>query len=137
MSEVSPTPAAPVADEPGDVEAPRRSRKRLPHSLHAVVASAATALVAVVVFFLLREGTPPAPPTPAQQAADPPQRTEGVITFAREGDACRQVILDNSTGRLRDNGSVPCGKPATPEERLRERYSGGRIDSIRDSFRAH
>jgi hypothetical protein len=71
----------------------------------------------------------------ADAAAD---RAVGTIKLGREGDRCRQLTLDNRTGRMRDDGAQPCNKPISndPKDQLRERYSGGRLDSIRDSFRS-
>jgi hypothetical protein len=65
-------------------------------------------------------------------------RSVGTIKLGREGDRCRQLTLDNRTGHVRDDGAQPCHKPVSndPKEQLRERYSGGRLDSIRDSFRS-
>jgi hypothetical protein len=62
----------------------------------------------------------------------------GTIKLARDGDLCRQMTIDNRTGQLTDNGRVSCDKatPIDAKEQLKERYSGGRIDSIRNSFRA-
>jgi hypothetical protein len=62
----------------------------------------------------------------------------GKIKLGREGDRCRQLTLDNRTGRMRDDGAQPCNKPISndPKDQLRERYSGGRLDNIRDSFRS-
>jgi hypothetical protein len=60
------------------------------------------------------------------------------IRLAREGDLCRQVTIDNKTGQMTDKGRLPCDKatPTDPKEQLKERYSGGRLDAIRNSFTA-
>jgi hypothetical protein len=62
----------------------------------------------------------------------------GTIRLVREGDLCRHVTIDNRTGQLTDKGRLSCDKaaPTDPREQLRERYSGGRLDSIRDSFKS-
>ena len=70
-----------------------------------------------------------------------PAKSTGTIKLGREGDRCQQLSIDNKTGQTSYSGLLPCENalPADPRERakehLRERYSGGRLDSIRDSFR--
>jgi hypothetical protein len=64
-----------------------------------------------------------------QPAAAGQERPAATITLAKEGNRCRQLVLDNVTGRMSDNGLLPCdsalvGKTPT------------RIDSIRDSFKS-
>lgn len=60
----------------------------------------------------------------------------GLITLAPEGAWCRQLSLDNQSGRMVEVGRIKCVGPGSvdPEQQMRERYSGGRIESIRKSF---
>lgn len=64
-----------------------------------------------------------------------PSPSAGTITFASDGDTCRQVVIDNNAARLSDSKRVACnGKPsADARERMQERYSG-RLETVRDSF---
>ena len=70
-----------------------------------------------------------------------PGKSAGTIKLGREGDRCQHLSIDNKTGQTSYNGLLPCENPppADPKEwareQLKQRYSGGRLDSIRDSFR--
>jgi hypothetical protein len=72
---------------------------------------------------------------PAPEAATNTHNT-GIITLAPEGQWCRQLSLDNRSGRMVEVGRVKCVGPGSvdPEQTMRERYSGGRLDTIRKSF---
>jgi len=110
----------------------RRARERR----RAIVASCVMASALALGLFIVREAaTSFSTPEHGRPSAD---EGAGIIKLSREGDRCRQLILDNRTGRTTDGGLMPCEKAPSndPKERLKERYSGGRLDSIRDSFRA-
>ena len=64
------------------------------------------------------------------------RHARATITFGREGHLCRQATIDNRTGRMEDKGLVACETQSAGEspERLRERHTGARMDSIRNSF---
>lgn len=64
------------------------------------------------------------------------RRNAGTIMLAPEGEFCRQLGLDNRSGRTVEMGRIKCTGTgaAAPTEGMRERYSGGRLESIRRSF---
>jgi hypothetical protein len=62
----------------------------------------------------------------------------GTILFARD---CQEVEIDNRTGALTRKKAGTCNEATTneaktsdPQETMRSRYSGGRLDAIRESF---
>lgn len=71
-------------------------------------------------------------PVPSPEAT----HSIGLITLAPEGVWCRQLSLDNRSGRMVEVGRIKCVGPGSvdPEQQMRERYSGGRIETIRKSF---
>lgn len=73
---------------------------------------------------------------PPAQSRDERSGRVGTVTLSREGDHCRRMELDNNTGRMVEMDRVRCASegPASPEDAVREKYSGGRIDAIRKSF---
>jgi hypothetical protein len=50
------------------------------------------------------------------------------IKLAKEGVRCRHLSLDNATGRMNDNGMLPCDAGAVTEK--------GRLETIRESFKS-
>jgi hypothetical protein len=60
----------------------------------------------------------------------------GTIRLAREGDTCRQLQIDNITGRLSQNGRVNCTQTTIPsaKQNTKDLYRGERIEAIRNSF---
>ncbi len=60
------------------------------------------------------------------------------IKLPGEGNLCRHATIDNRTGQVTDKGRAACENPVptTPEEQLRQRYSGGRLQSISESFKS-
>jgi len=60
------------------------------------------------------------------------------IKLGREGDLCRRATIDNKSGALTDNGRAACEDPlpTDPKEIARQRYSGGRLQSISDTFKS-
>jgi hypothetical protein len=121
--------------EPHEAATGKR-RKRTPDRIQAVVACVAMIAILGLGYWLYRETAS------ASRAADSAEahadRSVGTIKLGREGDRCRHLTLDNRTGQIRDDGAQPCHRPVPgdPKEQLRERYSGGRLDAIRDSFRS-
>jgi hypothetical protein len=111
-------------------------RKRSRERIHAAIACfAVIAILGLGYWMLGASAISSQAGATTDTAAD---KAVGTIKLGRDGDRCRQLTLDNRTGQLRDDGAQPCHKPASsdPKEQLRERYSGGRLDSIRDSFRS-
>jgi hypothetical protein len=52
------------------------------------------------------------------------------------GNTCRQNLIDNRTGEVRENGSMPCNEAlATAAQRRAGSTGATRLDIIRDSFR--
>jgi hypothetical protein len=78
----------------------------------------------------------------AEAAAQAPSPTEintgSILIMPDQGDACRQIIFDNRTGQLNDNGVVDCqraayqGTDGTPK-----RLSSARVRVIASGFRGH
>lgn len=62
----------------------------------------------------------------------------GTMLMALEGDYCRRMAFDNSSGAMWEVERIRCaGMDATPvdsAEAVRQRYSGGRLEAIRRSF---
>ena len=77
----------------------------------------------------------------AMQAHDPlvsdgSRHQVGTITLAPEGEFCRQLAFDNTSGRMVEVGRIKCmgSDSGDPAQRVRDRYSGGRLEAIRKSF---
>jgi hypothetical protein len=98
-----------------------------------VVVCLTIALIFAIGIFL-RRGTPSisaqsANPALIKKAAGP--NAVGTIRLAQDGDSCREVKIDNNTGRLSENGRVDCKQttiPSNPREMTR------RLEAIRDGF---
>jgi hypothetical protein len=58
--------------------------------------------------------------------------TGPILFMAPNGNTCRQRLIDNTTGQIRDNGTVDC--EAALEQSSGRRLSGTRVDIIRDGF---
>jgi hypothetical protein len=83
-------------------------------------------LVSLVVgFVMLREGAAPPRAVENGQISRP---TVGAIKYLTDGDVCRQATVDNSTGQITDLGRLAC-------DQSKEVRPGGRLGSIRDSFK--
>jgi hypothetical protein len=106
------------------------SLQRKPASRNALLAAAACAgIVAVVApgYLLLKRNTSQTLPVPVQTNRNH-ENSVGTITFSSNGDLCRQILIDNVTGRLSEGAKVPCEGIG--------RSAGGRVGAIRDSFTA-
>jgi hypothetical protein len=77
-------------------------------------------------------------PEPNRRARgpDPQAGRIGTVTLSPDGEHCRQMTLDNHTGKMVEAGRIRCATniPVNAEEAVRQRYSGGRLDAIRKSF---
>jgi hypothetical protein len=99
----------------------------------------AFACLAAVVAFTLFVDTRPNGKT--RQAAAPHVPTEeeiytgSILFMPHEGNNCRQSLLDNLTGQIRDNGVVPCDSAMIDTGSAQRRgWSAARVDAIRDGF---
>jgi hypothetical protein len=117
--------------------AARAKRKRL----HVAGVCAIIAVLLLSAFLVQgaigwRDGALPKNGAPPQNQAG--SRHLGTIQLSAEGDKCRRLLLDNKTGQVIGGKAVACGGnadvPFDPKEALKRRYSGGRLDAIRDSF---
>jgi hypothetical protein len=62
--------------------------------------------------------------------------TGSILFMPMEGNACRQHLLDNVTGRIWDNGVVACDSAlAKGSAGKNYGWSAARIDAVRDGFR--
>jgi hypothetical protein len=93
---------------------------------HAATACFVLLLILVAGFWMLRDSPAPVPATADDQGA---RNVVATIKFRPEGDLCRQATIDNKSGQMIDQGWLPCEKPSADQ-------SGGRLESIRNSFRS-
>ena len=139
-----------MADKPGSsaVPPPPASQKAALSPLRASVrakagrSSANVVLGSLLVLFVLGAFaialpmlSARKPETPEPSARTPAARI-GTVTLPSDGDGCRRMALDNQTGRMTEVERVRCvgSAAATPEDAMRDRYSGGRLEAIRRSF---
>ena len=63
--------------------------------------------------------------------------TGSVLIIPTTGELCRERTIDNSTWRMRDGGLVDCDAALakSTSSNTSGRWSGSRIDIIRDTFR--
>ncbi|MES1155149.1 MAG: hypothetical protein ABUL48_01840 [Pseudorhodoplanes sp.] len=98
-------------------------------------------LTAVIAFSAFVRNTPKsqgAADAAASAAVRPDDEiyTGSILFVPREGNDCRQNLLDNLSGRIWDNGVVPCDTAlAKFTEKQGGRWSAARVDAIRDGFR--
>ncbi len=137
-----------ASGSPGD-DAPRRAAREL-SPLRASIRgksgrSSANRMLGIVLVTVMLAGFAlaipllSAPPPPAvERSRDVQSSRVGSITLAPDGEHCRRMALDNKTGRMEEVGRVRCvgvgAGSAHPEDVMRERYSGGRLEVIRKSF---
>lgn len=132
------------ADVPGLLAKPPRSpqsrvrgpgARRNGNGLYAALTGFALLLAFIVGAILSREA--PAP-LRASKGDAVEMHAVGTIRFRPEGNMCREATIDTRTGQMISEDRRPCEKPvpSDPKEQLKERYSGGRLDAIRDSFRS-
>jgi len=130
------------ADVPGLLAKPPRSpqlrargpgARRKENGVYAALSGFALLLAFIAGAVLLREA-----PAPLRATKDGPvdMHAVGTIRFAREGNMCRELTIDTRSGQMMNENRRPCEKPVSsdPKEQVKERYSGGRLDAIRDSF---
>lgn len=99
---------------------------------------AVACLIAVIAFsFLADTGARDA----SRQAAAPRAQTDdeiytgSILFMPYMGNDCRQNLLDNLTGQIRENGVVACDLALSHSSAGQARtWSAARVDAIRDGF---
>jgi hypothetical protein len=72
--------------------------------------------------------------TPSQENKVDPLNGS-ILVFPHDSGNCRQRVIDNTTGQIRDNGFVDCAAAeARSADAWNERMSRQRAGAIRDSF---
>jgi hypothetical protein len=110
-----------------------RERSRQIAVLAALAGVLAVGLVAAGEFEFARS-----PPKPVSVPSDDEIYTGSILYVPDEGKICRQLLFDNRTGRMRDNGLVDCehahyrGTSETAKQ-----WSAARALVISESFRQH
>jgi hypothetical protein len=94
---------------------------------HAATACLFLLLILVAGFWMLSDSPAPLPATTDDQSA---RNVVATIKFRPEGDLCRQATIDNKSGQMIEHGRLPCEKPSADSS------GGGRLESIRNSFRS-
>jgi hypothetical protein len=74
------------------------------------------------------------PRAPAVAPSDDEIYTGSILYMPYDGRICRQILFDNHTGRMRDNGNVDCERAAyrSASEKL---SSLSRVEVISGAFR--
>jgi hypothetical protein len=93
---------------------------------HAATACFVLFLILAAGFWMLKDSAAPVRATDEGQS---PRNVVATIKFRPEGDLCRQATIDNKSGQMIEHGRLPCEKPSAES-------SGGRLESIRNSFRS-
>ncbi len=95
-------------------------------------------LMAVVAFSLLVDsGARQVSRQSAAQAAPTEEEiyTGSILFMPYDGNDCRQNLLDNLTGQIRENGIVACDTALSQLESVHSRtLSSARVDAIRGGF---
>src|SRR5262249_7207295 len=95
------------------------------------------ALFSAGCIWVLR-GTTAQGPAPDQLDTAAAAKSIGTVRFMGEGQSCRELQIDNQTGRVSEKKRAGDCKetrtPTDPQEVMKSRYSGGRLESIRESF---
>ena len=117
---------------------PSKGAARRPGKRARTAIQAAVVCVAMATLFLLALALQS---RVAIRMAQPTKEAKSVVATVRlapEGNSCREFHIDNQTGRMTDDVRVTCTSSGTASSKagdvMRDRYSGGRLDSIRDSF---
>jgi hypothetical protein len=108
------------------------ARKESRRSTSNLLPGAVLITLLVGAFALLLQSLPSSAPKPPSKR-DP---RVGIVTLSPEGEQCRRMALDNKTGRMVEMERLPCtgAPPNGPQEIMQQRYSGGRLEAIRESF---
>jgi hypothetical protein len=112
--------------------APGRSSRRAGLWIAATVVVGAGVFVAGAVW---RDSS--IAPVPKAERPVKPEAAMGVVQLAPDGDVCRQVQIDYKTGRVVERSRIACKDAAVPadsKDAFKQRFSNGRLESIRDSF---
>jgi hypothetical protein len=102
----------------------------------AVGALLGTGLFAIADYFTAQHWVRPAPAA-TRNAAE--IYTGSVLYMPQEGRNCRQMLFDNQTGRVTDNGSVDCENAAYRgvDGNVPKQWSSARARVIANGFRQH
>jgi hypothetical protein len=105
----------------------------------AQVTLAFACLAAVVAFTLFvdtgRIGVTRQTAAPTHIPTEEEIYTGSILFMPYQGNDCRQSLLDNLTGQIRDNGIVPCDSAMIDAGNSQRRaWSAARVDAIRDGF---
>jgi hypothetical protein len=92
-------------------------------------------LSAVVIAGWFRGSLNPASRSPATREAELSKGS--MLVVSPTGDLCRESIIDNSTGQIRNNGWVNCEEALAKAANsgAEGRSQGSRLDIIREGFR--
>lgn len=60
--------------------------------------------------------------------------TGSIVFVPMEGNDCHQNLIDNLTGRIRDNGIKPCDAALARSGSVPRAWSAARIDAVRGGF---
>ena len=131
------------ADQAGQKQL--RSPRRSTSGWHVAITLALLGVVLAAGYFALGQAINATLQVTNIPAGPPPAK----IVMSPVGGSCRQLLMDNQTGRISDLGAQPCGDatsanpaqgsvdgtPQNPANSPERRYSiGGRTDKIRESF---
>jgi hypothetical protein len=113
----------------------RRKARRTGNGTRVVVTCLVLLIIAGVAVFALGDA---AAPLRVFQDDRGDRHKVSTIKFAGDGSLCRQATIDNRTGEITDKGRVACEEPVPtdPKERLKQKYSGGRLQYISNSFKS-
>lgn len=74
---------------------------------------------------------------PAVVLSDNEIYTGSILYMPSEGNICRQLLFDNRTGRIQDNGLVDCEQAYYRGSDASKQWSTARALVISESFRQH
>jgi hypothetical protein len=110
-----------------------RERSRQIAVLAVVAAVVATGLFATGGFKIAQS-----PSKPASAPSDDEVYTGSILYVPDEGKVCRQLLFDNRTGRMQDNGMVDCERAYyRGASETSKHLSTARALVISESFRQH
>lgn len=84
--------------------------------------------------FMAAKRTPPAAAAPATAANDEEIYTGSILYMPEQGRVCRQLLFDNQTGRISDNGYVDCKAAAYSDDGTSKHWSVARMRVISSGF---
>ncbi|HVX99353.1 MAG TPA: hypothetical protein VHA55_06140 [Pseudorhodoplanes sp.] len=104
----------------------------------AQAALALACLAAVIAFSLLVDSKDQGAMRESSAAHEPTDEdiyTGSILFMPYNGNMCRQNMLDNRTGSIKEIGTVPCDVALSRLNAAQARaWSAARVDAIRDGF---